>query len=54
MVGKSLCGSTRFKEQFFEDKKIQTAWSEEDQRWYFSIKDVVVALVRQPMPKTIL
>ena len=28
--------------QLFEDKKIRTAWDEENEEWYFSIVDVVV------------
>lgn len=35
----------------FEDKKIRTFWSEEDEKWYFSIVDVVGALTDQPTPK---
>ena len=30
--------------QLFGDKKIRTAWSEEDEKWYFSIVDVVAVL----------
>ena len=37
--------------QLFEDKKIRTAWSENDEKWYFSIVDVVGALTDQPTPK---
>lgn len=37
--------------QLFEDKKIRTSWSEEDEKWYFSIVDVVGALTDQPTPK---
>ena len=37
--------------QLFEDKKIRTAWSEDDEKWYFSIVDVVGALTDQPTPK---
>ena len=37
--------------QLFEDKKIRTFWSEEDEKWYFSIVDVVGALTDQPTPK---
>ena len=28
----------------FESKKVRRIWSEEDQKWYFSIDDVVEAL----------
>ena len=27
--------------QLFEDKKIRTAWDEEQEEWYFSIVDVI-------------
>lgn len=30
--------------QLFGDKKIRTAWSEEEEKWYFSIIDVVSVL----------
>lgn len=34
--------------QLFEDKRIRTAWNEEEQEWYFSIVDVVGVLIDQP------
>ena len=37
--------------QLFEDKKIRTSWSEEDEKWYFSIIDVVEALTDSPDAK---
>ena len=27
--------------QLFEDRKIRTAWDEEQEEWYFSVQDVV-------------
>ena len=30
--------------KIFKDKKIRSAWNEEEQQWYFSIVDVVGAL----------
>ena len=33
--------------QLFEDKRIRTAWNEEEQEWYFSIIDVVGVLTDQ-------
>lgn len=33
--------------QLFEDKKIRTAWDEENEEWYFSIVDVVGVLTEQ-------
>ena len=37
--------------QLFEDKRIRTAWSEEEQEWYFSIVDVVAILTGQVSPR---
>ena len=34
--------------QLFEDKRIRTAWNEEQEEWYFSIIDVVAVLTEQP------
>lgn len=34
--------------QLFEDKKIRTAWDEEQEEWLFSIVDVVSVLTGQP------
>ena len=34
--------------QLFEDKKIHTAWDEEQEEWLFSIVDVVAILTDQP------
>lgn len=33
--------------QFFEEKRIRTAWDEEKEEWYFSIVDVVAVLTEQ-------
>ena len=37
--------------QLFEDKRIRTAWDEENEEWYFSIVDVVGILTEQPTPR---
>lgn len=37
--------------QLFGDKKIRTAWIDEEEKWYFSVVDVVGALTDQPTPK---
>lgn len=37
--------------QLFGDKTIRTAWSEEEEKWYFSVVDVVGTLTDQPTPK---
>ena len=34
--------------QLYEDKKIRTAWDEEQEEWYFSVVDVVGVLTDQP------
>jgi len=34
--------------QVFEDKRIRTAWDEEQEEWYFSVVDVVGVLTDQP------
>lgn len=34
--------------KLFEDKRIRTAWDEEQEEWYFSVVDVVAVLTEQP------
>ena len=31
--------------QLFGDRKIRTAWNEEEEKWYFSVVDVIAVLV---------
>ena len=38
--------------QLFENRIIRTAWSEEEEEWYFSIVDVVAVLTDSPNPQT--
>lgn len=38
--------------QLFENKKIRTAWDEEQEEWHFSIVDVVAVLTDSPNPQT--
>ena len=38
--------------QLFEDKKIRTAWDEEQEEWYFSIVDVIAVLTDQKTPRS--
>ena len=38
--------------QLFEDKKIRTAWDEENEEWYFSVVDVIAVLTDSPNPQT--
>lgn len=37
--------------QLFEAKQIRSAWSEKDQKWYFSIVDVIEALTGTDRPR---
>ena len=39
------------KVQLFEDKRIRTAWDEENEEWLFSIVDAVGVLTDQPTPR---
>lgn len=43
-VGNDRVMSKKEALQLFGDKKIRTAWSEEEERWFFSIVDVVAVL----------
>jgi hypothetical protein len=36
--------------QNFNDKPVRTAWSEEQNKWYFSIADVIAVLTDSPIP----
>ena len=36
---------------YFEAKQIRSAWSEEEQKWYFSIIDIIEALTGSPRPR---
>lgn len=38
--------------KLFEDKKIRTVWDDEQEKWYFSIVDVVGALTDSENPQT--
>ncbi|MEA1786659.1 Bro-N domain-containing protein [Arenibacter sp. GZD96] len=33
--------------KLFEDKKVRTAWNEEEEKWYFSIVDIIAILTEQ-------
>ena len=39
------------KMKVFEDRKIRTAWDEEQEEWYFSVTDVVAVLTDSVDPK---
>ena len=36
--------------QLFEDRKVRTLWDEEQEKWYFSVVDVVGILTDSPNP----
>lgn len=42
----------RQKIQLFEDKKVRTAWDDQEEKWYFSIVDVCGALSESETPQT--
>ena len=37
--------------KLFQDRRIRSAWNEEEEQWYFSIEDVVAALTDSADPK---
>jgi prophage antirepressor-like protein len=37
--------------KLFQDKKIRSAWNEDEEQWYFSVVDVVEALTDSPNPR---
>lgn len=38
--------------KLFEDKKVRTAWDEDEEEWYFSIVDVISILTNQDTPRS--
>lgn len=38
--------------QLFEEKKVRTVWDDENEKWYFSIVDVVEVLTESANPQT--
>lgn len=46
-IGRKRGASMNDNIQLFEDKRIRTAWDEEQQEWYFSVVDVVSVLTEQ-------
>ena len=34
--------------QLFEDRKVRTLWDEEQEKWYFSIVDIIEILTETP------
>lgn len=37
--------------KLFETKKVRTIWDDKEERWYFSIVDVVAVLTDSPNPR---
>jgi len=37
--------------KLFNEKQIRTHWSDEDEKWYFSIVDVIAVLTESPRPR---
>jgi hypothetical protein len=37
--------------KLFEEKKVRTVWGEEQEKWYFSVVDVVAILTDSPNPQ---
>ena len=37
--------------KLFEQKQIRSLWNEEDEKWYFSIVDVIEVLTESTIPK---
>ena len=37
--------------KLFQDKRIRSAWNDEEEQWYFSVVDVVEALTDSPNPR---
>ena len=37
--------------KLFESKKIRTHWDETEEKWYFSIIDIVEVLTESPRPR---
>ena len=36
--------------KIFEERKVRTVWDDEQQKWYFSIVDVISVLTESPNP----
>ena len=38
--------------KLFDDRKVRTIWNEDEEKWYFSIVDVVAVLTDSDNPQT--
>ena len=43
--------TTQDKIQLFEERKVRTVWDEEQEKWFFSIVDVIEVLTDSPRPR---
>ncbi|MBS1763986.1 MAG: Bro-N domain-containing protein [Bacteroidetes bacterium] len=43
--------TNRFALKVFEDKRVRTSWNEEEEKWYFSIIDVIEILTQTDRPR---
>jgi hypothetical protein len=49
---KTSCGMTKLSEiKIFEERKVRTLWDSEQEKWYFSIIDVIEILTGSPRPR---
>lgn len=37
--------------KLFEEKKVRTLWSEDNEKWYFSVIDIIESLTESSIPK---
>ncbi len=37
--------------KLFQDKKLRSIWNDEEEKWYFSIVDIIGALTDSPNPR---
>ena len=49
--GRGVATSKEDKAQLFEEQTVRTHRDEEEERWYFSIVDVVAVLTESPRPR---
>lgn len=43
--------TNKFVLKVFEDKRVRTSWNEEEEKWYFSIIDVIEILTQTDRPR---
>ena len=37
--------------RFYNDKEVRAIWNDEQNKWYFSIVDIVAAITNSPRPR---